>query len=175
MKPQVKFTPPKIEKKEVVREEEKPPPKQKLDTVAAGQKTVVGSGKDLDAVDPPKDPGKGFVEPPKPPPPPKVFDFVEQMPEFPGGEEKLGEYLANNIVYPKQARQINSEGRVIVDFVVNEDGSVSDVKVKRDVAGGCGAEAVRVIKSMPKWRAGKQNGKAVKVNYTLPVMFSLGG
>ena len=72
------------------------------------------------------------------------------------------------------AKKLNLGGRVIVEFVVNEDGSISGAKIKRDIGSGCGDAAVKVINNMPNWKAGKQNGKAVKVAYTLPVMFSLG-
>ena len=82
-------------------------------------------------------------------------------------------YLAQNIKYPQLARENNITGRVFVTFVVERDGSVTGVRVLRDIGGGCGQEAVRVVKSMPKWTPGKQRGKAVRVQYNLPVNFSL--
>ncbi len=103
----------------------------------------------------------------------EIFQVVENDPEFPGGAEALYKYLAQNIKYPQLARENNITGRVYVTFVVERDGSVSGVRVLRDIGGGCGAEAVRVVKSMPKWTPGKQRGKAVRVQYNLPVNFSL--
>lgn len=102
-----------------------------------------------------------------------IFQVVENDPEFPGGIEAMYKFLAQNIKYPQLARENNITGRVYVTFVVEKDGSVSGVKVLRDIGGGCGAEAVRVVKSMPKWTPGKQRGKAVRVQYNLPVNFNL--
>ena len=102
-----------------------------------------------------------------------IFQVVENDPEFPGGVEAMYKYLASNIKYPQLAREQSITGRVYVTFVVEKDGSVSGVKVLRDIGGGCGAEAVRVVKAMPKWTPGKQRGKAVRVQYNLPVSFTL--
>ncbi len=103
----------------------------------------------------------------------EVFTIVEEMPSYPGGDQKMYEYLGKNIKYPQIARESSIQGRVFVNFVVEPDGSVSNVKVLRGIGGGCDEEAVRVVKSMPKWKAGKQRGKAVRVSYTLPVVFKL--
>ena len=103
----------------------------------------------------------------------EVFTIVEQMPSFPGGDEKMYKYLGNNIKYPQVARETGIQGRVFVNFVVEPDGSVSNVKVLRGIGGGCDEEAMRVVKAMPKWTPGKQRGKAVRVSYTLPVVFKL--
>ena len=103
----------------------------------------------------------------------EVFTIVEEMPAYPGGDAKLYEYLGKNIKYPQIARESGIQGRVFVNFVVEPDGSVSNVKVMRGIGGGCDEEAVRVIKTMPKWKPGKQRGKAVRVSYTLPVVFKL--
>ena len=103
----------------------------------------------------------------------EVFQVVEQMPEFPGGMDKLMEYLSKNIKYPSIAQQNNIQGRVIVEFVVNKDGSIVEPKVMRSVDTSLDNEAMRVIKSMPKWNPGKQRGKAVRVRYTVPVLFRL--
>ncbi len=103
----------------------------------------------------------------------EVFTVVEEMPEFPGGMAKLAEYLANNIKYPQMARESGIQGRVFINFVVEPDGHVSNVNVKRSVGGGCDEEALRVVKAMPKWKPGKQRGKAVRVSYNLPVNFKL--
>ena len=105
---------------------------------------------------------------------PKIFTYVEKMPSFPGGEKELVTYLSKNLHYPVAARENGIEGKVAIQFVVNEDGSITDVTVKRDIGGGCGDEAARVVRNMPKWNPGKQNGNAVKVQYTLPVTFKLG-
>ena len=103
----------------------------------------------------------------------EIFQVVEQDPEFPGGIDALMKYLQQNIKYPQLARENNITGRVYVTFVVKKDGSVTGVRVLRDIGGGCGQEAIRVVKSMPKWTPGKQRGKNVRVQYNLPVNFSL--
>jgi len=112
-------------------------------------------------------------EEPEEPEEPEIFTVVEQQPEFPGGQGELLKYLGKNISYPPIAQENGIEGTVVVRFVVNETGGISDINILRDIGGGCGAEAVRVVKSMPKWKAGKQRGKAVKVYFTLPVRFKL--
>lgn len=103
----------------------------------------------------------------------KVFDIVEQMPKFPGGTEKLNEFLSTHMQYPKEAQDKGIEGRVMVAFVVNRDGSISDAKVARKVDPSLDNEALRVINSMPRWIPGQQGGKNVRVRYTLPLLFRL--
>ena len=103
----------------------------------------------------------------------QVFDMVEQMPTFPGGQQELMAYLGKNIKYPTIAQENGTQGRVIIQFVVERDGSITDVRVARGVDPYLDKEAVRVVKSMPKWLPGKQNGKAVRVKFTVPVMFRL--
>ena len=103
----------------------------------------------------------------------KVFDVVEQMPQFPGGPNALFEYLSKNIKYPVVAEENGIQGRVIVTFVVERDGSITDVKVAKSVDPSLDKEAQRVVKSMPHWIPGKQNGSAVRVKYTVPVTFRL--
>lgn len=103
----------------------------------------------------------------------EVFTIVEEMPEFPGGMNKLADYLAKNIKYPQMARESGIQGRVFITFVVEKDGSVTNVQVLRSLGGGCDEEAMRVVKSMPKWKPGKQRGKPVRVSYNLPVNFKL--
>jgi len=103
----------------------------------------------------------------------KVFDVVEQMPQFPGGPNALFEYLSKNIKYPVVAEENGIQGRVIVTFVVERDGSITDVKVAKSVDPSLDKEATRVVKSMPHWIPGKQNGSAVRVKYTVPVTFRL--
>ncbi len=103
----------------------------------------------------------------------EIFTVVESMPEFPGGPAKMMEYIAKNIKYPAMARESGIQGRVFVNFVVEPDGSVSNVKVLRGIGGGCDEEAVRVVESMPTWTPGRQRGKAVRVSFNLPVRFTL--
>ena len=103
----------------------------------------------------------------------EIFKIVEEMPSYPGGEQKLMEYVAKNIKYPQIARETGIQGRVFVGFVVEPDGSISNVKLLRGIGGGCDEEAMRVIKSLPKWKPGKQRGKAVRVSYQIPVFFKL--
>lgn len=103
----------------------------------------------------------------------KVFDVVEQMPDFPGGMSALMSYLNKNIRYPVVAEENGIQGRVIVTFVVERNGSITDVQVVKSVDPSLDKEAIRVVKSMPNWIPGKQNGSAVRVKYTLPVTFRL--
>lgn len=103
----------------------------------------------------------------------KVFDVVEQMPSFPGGNSALMQYLANNIKYPVVAQENGVQGRVVVSFVVERDGSITDVNVVRGVDPSLDREAQRVVRSMPRWNPGKQNGQAVRVKYNVPVSFRL--
>ena len=102
-----------------------------------------------------------------------VFDVVEQMPEYPGGMQALFEYLYQNIKYPEDAQKQKVEGRVLVTFIVETDGSVSNLEVERQAFPSLDAEAVRVLSAMPKWTPGKQGGQVVRVKYTLPINFSL--
>ena len=103
----------------------------------------------------------------------KVFDIVEQMPSYPGGDEALTRFLNSNVHYPEVAEQNGIQGRVIVTFVVERDGSITDVRVSKGVDPSLNKEAVRVIKSMPRWEPGTLNGKTVRVKYTVPVTFRL--
>lgn len=103
----------------------------------------------------------------------EIFIVVEEMPQFPGGDAKLYEYIQKNLKYPMMARESDIQGRVFVNFVVEPDGSISKVNVMRGIGGGCDEEAVRVIESMPKWKPGKQRGSAVRVSYTVPIIFKL--
>ena len=103
-----------------------------------------------------------------------IFEVVEQMPEFPnGGMAGLMQYLSKNIKYPTIAQENGTQGRVIVQFVVNKDGSIVDAKVVRSVDPYLDKEALRVINTMPKWKPGMQRGKPVRVKFTVPVMFRL--
>ena len=95
------------------------------------------------------------------------------MPGFPGGEAKLFEYLQKNIKYPPVARENGIQGRVYVTFVVDKEGKIRDAKILRGIGGGCDEEALRVVRAMPDWKAGRQNGRSVQVQYNLPVNFTL--
>jgi TonB family protein len=102
-----------------------------------------------------------------------AFDVVEQMPEFPGGSIELMKFLSENIKYPEAASKAGTQGRVVAQFIVEADGSISNVKVLKNVSDEIDAEAVRVIKAMPKWKPGMQKGQPVRVKYTIPVTFRL--
>ena len=103
----------------------------------------------------------------------QVFDVVEKMPEYPGGQAALFEYLQKNVKYPADAEKKKVEGRVLVTFVVNTDGSITDIEVVRKTFPSLDAEAVRVISGMPKWKPGEQKGKKVRVKYSVPLIFRL--
>ena len=103
----------------------------------------------------------------------QVFDVVEQMPEYPGGPSALIEYLSQNVKYPEDAKQQKIEGRVLATFVVETDGSVSNVEVVKPAFPSLDAEAVRLLSAMPKWTPGKQNGKVVRVKFTVPINFAM--
>lgn len=105
----------------------------------------------------------------------RTFDVVEQMPEFPGGMKECLNFLARNVKYPTKAQEAGKQGRVIVQFIVQKDGSLSDLHVLRPVDPWLDAEAIRVIGTMPKWKPGMQHGQAVAVKFTLPVTFMLEG
>jgi len=102
-----------------------------------------------------------------------IFTVVESMPEFKGGMQQLYVYLGNNIKYPVMAKESGIQGKVYVTFVVERDGSITSVRVLRGIGGGCDEEAIRVVQDMPKWTPGKQRGKPVRVQYNLPVRFTL--
>ena len=102
-----------------------------------------------------------------------VFDVVEVMPQFPGGPIAMLKYIMENIKYPEQAMKEGIQGRVTVRFIVEKDGSISDVRPVLSVHPLLNKEAVRVVESMPKWSPGKQNGKPVRVRFNVPVMFKL--
>ncbi len=103
----------------------------------------------------------------------EIFIIVENMPEFPGGEKEMLNFLATNIKYPEDARKQGVEGLVILDFVVRPDGNITDINIRRSVQISLDEEAVRVVGTMPKWIPGKQRGKPVSVRYTLPVRYKL--
>ncbi len=103
----------------------------------------------------------------------EIFLVVEENPSFPGGDKAYKTYLANNIKYPTMAKESGIEGTVYITFVVEPNGKLSNVAIVRDIGGGCGDEALRVVKNMPKWNPGKQRGKSVRVRFNLPIKFTL--
>jgi len=105
----------------------------------------------------------------------EVFTIVEEMPSFPGGDSERNKFLAENIQYPQQATENGIQGTVYVSFVVDSKGNVTDVKILRGIGGGCDEEALRVVRMMPKWHPGKQNGKQVRVLFNMPIYFKLQG
>lgn len=171
LKSSIKFTAPVIKKDEEVHEDDEIKSQQELTEtkVAISIADVKGNdeenGKDIADL-------KQVVTQAEPEAE-KVFDMVEQMPTFPGGNAELMSFLAKNIKYPTIAQENGTQGRVIVQFVVEKDGSIADARVARGVDPYLDKEALRVIKAMPHWIPGKQNGKAVRVKYTVPVMFKL--
>ncbi|WP_276131872.1 energy transducer TonB [Polluticoccus soli] len=160
----VKFTTPVIVENDVV--EESPTD---LSTKVAGPINTNGKEGTVSIVGD-SDTASAPVADTKPVLPEAPIKFAEVMPEFNGD---LNDYLGRKLMYPTVARENSIEGTVIVQFVVAEDGSVSNAKVLRSLAGGCSEEALRVVNSMPKWKPGKQNGQPVKVFYTLPIRFVL--
>ncbi|MBK7937479.1 MAG: TonB family protein [Lewinellaceae bacterium] len=114
-----------------------------------------------------------IIEAPAPPSDDEEHLFVQKPPAFPGGEKDLLKYLAENIKYPPLARENNIQGTVAISFVIGKSGQVSDVQLVKDIGGGCGKEAMRVVQTMPKWIPGENNGIPVKVRFTLPVRFRL--
>ncbi|MBK6483849.1 MAG: energy transducer TonB [Chitinophagaceae bacterium] len=163
----IKFTPPVIKPDEEVKEEDIPPPVEELQQAEIATVTEVDPNATYDFS---ANQETQVVEEKKP----EIFMYVEQMPEFPGGQTELIKYLQKNLRYPAAARENGIEGKVVLQFVVDESGKISDLQVVRDIGGGCAEEATRVVKNMPPWKPGKQNGNAVKVYFKLPVTFKLG-
>ncbi|MHB1922336.1 MAG: energy transducer TonB [Chitinophagaceae bacterium] len=169
VKPQIQFTPPRVVKDNQVKPEEQPPDINKIKDQAISTVTVKG---DPNGIDPGLVPDKGGVVAAAPVD--KVFTFVEQEPKFPGGDAALFKYLHDHIRYPAVAQEEGIQGTVIVQFVVGMDGKIRDVTTVGAIKGaGLEQEAIRVVKTMPAWRPGKQNGRAVSVQYNLPVHFEL--
>ena len=175
VKSSIAFTPPVIKKDSEVKPEEEMKTQDELketktaigafdvkgDDEAGG--TVLKAVEDIATPEPPKQEAEQN----------KVFDVVEQQPQYPGGMGALNQWLGSNIKYPVMAAENGIEGRVVVQFVVERDGSVSGVHVVRGVDPSLDKEATRVVSAMPKWIPGKQNGSAVRVKYTVPVTFRL--
>ena len=142
--------------------EEPPPTQEVLEETTASTVTQEGE--------------KGEDAPPPPPPVEEevmMFAAVEEKPTFPGGEAEFYKYLGKNVKYPQMEAEQGIEGRVFVEFVVDKDGSITEVRTVRGVSAGLDKEATRVMKASPKWSPGKQNGRPVKVRYVIPINFDL--
>ncbi|MCW3083181.1 MAG: Protein TonB [Bacteroidetes bacterium] len=163
----VKFVPPVVEDEKV---DDEPPPVQSEETPQISTETHEGDGSN-DIVIPDAGTGNQVVEAAVEAP----LTIVEQMPTFPGGEAEMMKYIQKNVQYPQVEKEAGISGTCYVTFVVEKDGSITDVKVLRGVSGGpgCDREAIRVVKSMPGWKAGKQNGREVRVQFNLPIKFTL--
>jgi TonB family protein len=141
--------------------------------------TTINSPVEIDIV---KD-GKSEIPPPAPPidevdaalkiQKKEIYTAVEQNPEFVGGQDKMYQYLGENIKYPAAAQRADVSGRVFVKFIVEDDGTIGDVVVMKGIGFGCDEEAIRVVKSMPRWKPGVQNGKNVRVYYNMPIVYKL--
>jgi protein TonB len=165
----VKFTPPIVKDEEVV---DDPPPVQAEETPQISTETHEGTGNDNDIVIPEQ--GTGVVEPVKE----EIFTIVEQMPSFPGGDAAMMKWIRDKIEsigYPQMEKEAGISGTCYVTFVIDKDGNVIDSKILRGVSGGPGYDkiALQVVKAMPKWGAGKQNGRTVSVQYNLPIKFTI--
>ena len=169
-----KFVAPVIKKDELVKESNQMKQMDQLDAkIAVGTETHEGAkDRTIEAV-------RNDIAVATPPPAPKeevtqkVFDVVEVMPSFPGGQGALIQYLNSHVKYPVVAQENGIQGRVTISFVVERDGSITDVKVARSVDPSLDKEAARVVSSMPRWTPGKQNGSAVRVKFNVPVVFRL--
>ncbi|RRB04047.1 energy transducer TonB [Larkinella rosea] len=172
----VKFLPPEVKPDEEVPEETPPPTVEELKEAVAAEKTQEGDPNAEEVIVAPEEtagPTKVEAAVEAAPKEDQIFTVVEQNPEFPGGMAALGQFLGKNIRYPPAASRANVSGRVYVSFVVNTDGSIQDATVLKGLGFGTDEEALRVVRSMPKWRPGKQSGRPVRVKYNLPINFQL--
>jgi protein TonB len=167
---QVRFPPPVVKPDNEVKEKD-PPTVKELQVADPGQKDQKGDPNADIRIDEPV--GNSDIKQVVEEDPNKIFASVENLPEFPGGQDKFIAYLSKNIRYPAVDRENGTQGRVILTFVVERDGSLTDIKVTRSLSQGTDAEATRVLKSSPKWKPGIQNGRPVRVQYSVPVSFAL--
>lgn len=160
----IKYLPPQVTDKEIVEEEEMPTVEE-IKNNDVGAENIEGTGEVIfeEPVEEVVDEGPGD----------QIFTVVEQMPEFEGGLEAMMKFISKNLKYPSAARRMGIEGQVFVQFVVDAEGKISEVKTIKGISAECDKEAERVIKMMPPWKAGKQNGKPVKVRFVLPIRFKL--
>lgn len=185
-----KFLPPVVKKDEEVIEEEFIPTQKELKKVNIGKKDVegdtTGAVLEFDVTDVEialEETGKvdrveetsvqASLPPPEPEPDNTVYTFVEKKPEFPGGQSAMLKFMYDNIIYPEIARENGIMGVVVIKFVVEKDGSISGAEIVKDVGGGCGAEAMRVLTTMPNWNPGIQNQIPVRASFILPIKFEL--
>lgn len=170
----VRNLPPVVMPEADVVEEHLPPTTEQLQDATSGTETVEGTG-DVEAIVPPESAAptveeKAVEAAPKTTEP---FVTVEQYPEYPGGLEAMRTFLGKNLHYPTAASAAGVGGKVYVSFVVNIDGSLTDIQVLKGIGFGCDEEALRVIQKMPRWKPGKQSGQTVRVKYNLPIVFAL--
>lgn len=171
----VAFLPPEVKKDEQVLEETPPPVVEKLETAVISNVTQEGDANAQELIIAPEAvaaPSKGTVVEAAPVKE-EVFTIVEQQPEFVGGIQEMYKWLNKNIKYPPAAARANIQGKVFLNFIVGSDGSISNVEVAKGIGFGCDEEAKRAVNAMPKWKPGKQSGRAVKVKYSIPVNFQL--
>jgi len=168
---QVKFLPPEPKPDEEVKQEDPPPKVEEVENKVISNQDKEG----VDATEiaaPPVEAPKVVAEVEKPRED-EIFTTVEQNPEFPGGQKEMYGFIGKNLKYPSAAQRANVSGKVFVKFVVERNGSIGDVQVLKGIGFGCDEEAIRVIKSMPKWSPGKQNGREVRVYFTMPIVYQL--
>ncbi len=166
----IKFTIPEIKKEEV---NDPPPAIEEIEKdVEAGKKTQVGDNNNIvdEVKEEPKQETKQVIQEEVDN---TVYTIIQKMPSFPGGEAAMMKFISDNIKYPPMAKEAGIKGTVFVTFVVDREGNVTDPKVMKGIGGGCDEEALRVIKMMPKWSAGEQNGKKVLVKINVPIRFVL--
>lgn len=161
----IKFLPPKVTEKEIV-EEEKMPTVEEIKENDTGAENIEGTGEVI-FDEPVEEVVKEEADEDA------IFTVVEQQAEFPGGFEALGKFLSKNMKYPAVARRMGIEGSVFVSFVIDKEGKISDLQVIKGISVECDKEALRVIQLMPPWKPGKQNGKAVRCRFVLPIKFKL--
>lgn len=161
----IKFLPPKVTEKEVVEEEEMPTIEE-IKENETGSVAVEGTG-EVVFEEPVAEVGNGDGDEDK------IFYAVEQQAEFPGGFAEMMKFLKKNIKYPASAKRMGIEGKVFVKFIVDKEGAISNIEISKGINADLDKEAMRVIKLMPPWKAGKQNGRAVKSQFVLPVYFKL--
>jgi len=171
----VRYVPPVIMEDQDVQEE---PPKvavDELDKIKEIGATDREGEENAPPSDIPDDIKTGIIESVPPPPEEKPYEMFDlnKPPTFPGGEKEMLRFLAQNIKYPAPARENNIQGNVTLSFIVGKDGAVSELEILKDIGGGCGKEAIRVVQTMPNWSPGEANGHPVKVRFRLPVRFRL--
>lgn len=161
----IKFLPPKVTEKEIP-EEEEIPTIEEIKANDTGAENIEGTG-EIVFEEPVEEVMKTETDEDA------IFTVVEQQAEFPGGFEALGKFLAKHMKYPAVARRMGTEGSVFVSFVIDKEGNISSLEVIKGLSAECDREAIRVIQLMPPWKPGKQNGKAVRCRFVLPIKFKL--